>query len=294
LNVWGGAEPRVRNGLRGEALVMKSMASPEVSTTHSGGETSTNTSGTYRAWTCEGWFLVEAPGREPVFVNSRRQMTREKYLIPGLRVPVGVSERDPTRFRIEWDEVPTIDELIARGDPLFTNPDATRPLLRDAWTTAGRPLPPAPPREEIDGPSARVISFGGAGQTKGLISNDRKLDLLLSVAVPGRPRWGYRWQGKGPWDRMLKAGTNIPVIYDPARPNEVDIAWDEVGFTIGDLKQFGLALRDAVRHASTTAPVPATEPDPLDQLKRLGDLHAAGALTDAEFAAEKARVLSQT
>jgi hypothetical protein len=39
---------------------------------------------------------------------------------------------------------------------------------------------------------------------------------------------------------------------------------------------------------------PAPAPDPLDQLKRLGDLHVAGILTDQEFAAEKARVLGQT
>jgi Short C-terminal domain len=286
FNVWGGREPRVRDGVRGEALAMKSMASPEVSDTSSGGERSTSTSGTYGAWTCEGRFVVRAPGRQPLFVSSRRQMTREKYVIPGLRLPVTVSQSKPAKFRIEWDEVPAIDELIARGDPLFTNPDATRPLLQEAWRAAGIPVPPGPARQEIDGPSARVISFGGAGQSQGLLSNNRKLDVLLSVAIPGQARFGYRWQGKGPWDRILRPGTNIRVLYDPARPREVDIPWDEAGFTFGDLAQFGLAVRDAVKRA------PAH--DPLDQLKRLGDLHAAGALTDAEFAAEKARVLGQT
>jgi hypothetical protein len=35
------------------------------------------------------------------------------------------------------------------------------------------------------------------------------------------------------------------------------------------------------------------EPDPVDQLARLADLHQRGALTDEEFAAEKAKILSR-
>ena len=39
-------------------------------------------------------------------------------------------------------------------------------------------------------------------------------------------------------------------------------------------------------------PVPAAERDPLDQLKDLGELHRSGVLTDAEFEAQKAKLLS--
>ena len=38
------------------------------------------------------------------------------------------------------------------------------------------------------------------------------------------------------------------------------------------------------------APAPAA-PDPIAQLKELGELHAAGVLTDEEFAAQKAKIL---
>ena len=38
-------------------------------------------------------------------------------------------------------------------------------------------------------------------------------------------------------------------------------------------------------------PAPTVAPSNLDQLKELGELHASGTLTDAEFEAEKARVL---
>ena len=44
---------------------------------------------------------------------------------------------------------------------------------------------------------------------------------------------------------------------------------------------------------STQAPAPARAPaaDPLEQLKQLGELKASGVLTDAEFEAQKAKIL---
>jgi hypothetical protein len=40
------------------------------------------------------------------------------------------------------------------------------------------------------------------------------------------------------------------------------------------------------------APAPAAGPDRMEQLKQLGELHASGVLSDAEFEAEKARILN--
>jgi Short C-terminal domain len=40
------------------------------------------------------------------------------------------------------------------------------------------------------------------------------------------------------------------------------------------------------------APAPAAASDPLDELKKLGELKAAGILTDAEFEAQKAKILA--
>jgi hypothetical protein len=39
------------------------------------------------------------------------------------------------------------------------------------------------------------------------------------------------------------------------------------------------------------APAAAPEPDLMDQLQKLGELHASGVLTDEEFAAQKAKLL---
>ncbi|HWJ54437.1 MAG TPA: SHOCT domain-containing protein [Propionibacteriaceae bacterium] len=41
------------------------------------------------------------------------------------------------------------------------------------------------------------------------------------------------------------------------------------------------------------APSAADQPDMLEQLQKLGELRAAGVLTEAEFAAQKAKILAQ-
>jgi hypothetical protein len=41
-------------------------------------------------------------------------------------------------------------------------------------------------------------------------------------------------------------------------------------------------------------PQAAPAPDPLAQLKQLGDLHSQGVLTDAEFEAQKAKILANS
>ena len=42
-----------------------------------------------------------------------------------------------------------------------------------------------------------------------------------------------------------------------------------------------------------TPAMPVTTGDPLTELRRLGELHQAGVLTDAEFASAKAKLLAR-
>ena len=47
------------------------------------------------------------------------------------------------------------------------------------------------------------------------------------------------------------------------------------------------------QYAEPAAAAPAAEaPDMMEQLKQLGDLHTSGVLTDAEFEAQKAKLLA--
>lgn len=66
--------------------------------------------------------------------------------------------------------------------------------------------------------------------------------------------------------------------------------------TGGELRKFASLLNVTARSfladsAEAQAPSPASQPDVIDQLERLAGLHGAGALTDAEFAAAKSKLL---
>jgi Short C-terminal domain len=47
----------------------------------------------------------------------------------------------------------------------------------------------------------------------------------------------------------------------------------------------------AYQEQQPMAAAPAAPPDPIEQLKQLGELHQQGVLTDEEFAAQKAKLL---
>jgi hypothetical protein len=52
------------------------------------------------------------------------------------------------------------------------------------------------------------------------------------------------------------------------------------------------AAQDAAYYEPQPAAAPAAAaPDPIEQLRQLGELHQQGVLTDEEFAAQKARLL---
>jgi hypothetical protein len=52
-----------------------------------------------------------------------------------------------------------------------------------------------------------------------------------------------------------------------------------------------LPIKDPVTGMAHVVGASAVAPDPLARLAKLANLHTAGALTDAEFAAQKAKIL---
>src|SRR3954469_990555 len=94
-----------------------------------------------------------------------------------------------------------------------------------------------------------------------------------------------------------RQGDRYPVWYDPSDPANTwayaTVADDNGRATMRQL--FGDAANTFVGMGAppaAAAPVaPAAEADPMAQLERLAALHAQGALTDEEFAAQKAKLL---
>jgi hypothetical protein len=287
-----GLQPAIRDGISGEGLVTKSAAGPD----SSGYGEQKGFTGGFRRFSATTPMIVRVPGRPPFHITPQRLASREKYAVVGMRLPLTVS-RDLRRIRIEWDQVPTVDELIARGERMFTDPDSVAAELESAWievaAQAGGTAPHRTPRPVFDRPTARIIAVGhGANDHETIIG---KWELLLSVAVPGRPRFGYRFTEKVPRKALLLPTADIPVDVDGDR---VRIPWDQIG-SVDKFVSSLASLAQTARSASPAEPVgpPPHEDlgasDPLDDLKRLGRLRDAGVLTEAEFAAEKARLLER-
>ncbi len=356
-----GRQPEIEDGVRGEALMLRSIASLTPSLMNM----DAHIVGGWKAWACQIPMLVDVPGRDPYPLSPIRWMWRSKYPIGGTTVPVTVERRDPSILRIEWDEVPEIDQWIATGHPVFTDPDSVQARFDEGWKTyraaivdegsrgvaaqitqaagdgagldqervrqlisdlqaehAEQAPPPVLHRQKIEGPSARIIAVGrGDGNAREL-----RGEALLSVAVPGKPRYGARIRGWIPSPRVKVEWWDVPVDVDRERPEKVKIRWDEVaGIEVVAplLREAGERLETQLGAAGATTspgafqgllstiPDPARRAeaerqlaqglrlaaggaaDPMDELERLGDLHASGQLPDAEFAAEKARLLEE-
>jgi hypothetical protein len=361
-----GVPPRIEDGIRGDGLVLQSVGGLDTESAE------TVRVGSFRAWETGIPMLVSLPGQEPYHADPKLWMTRAKYPIAGTTLPVTVERGDPSRLRIEWDEVPKIDEWIEAGHPVFTDPDSvhahllealdtyeksvTRTVAEQAAAALGPSSPVSPdlvpqlfermrsgvdawknPQPPNDRPTARVLAASPAGGQNTLYG-----EVLLSVAVPGSRRYGARWRGLMRPRKPLVEWSDIPVAVDVDKLEKVEILWDGIPDVLAvvtqNLRQAGDQLeaqlaagrqdpasayegllstipdpdrRALVREqisqalqgggpgaaAGWTASAPAVpaalRADPLDQLKRLGELRDSGALTEAEFAAEKARLLEQ-
>ena len=75
-----------------------------------------------------------------------------------------------------------------------------------------------------------------------------------------------------------------------ASGNSAKMKW----ISVGDVPAFVGTVKAQMASAKSTKASSSEQPtDPVEQLKRLGELHTAGVLTDAEFASKKAEILSR-
>jgi len=121
-------------------------------------------------------------------------------------------------------------------------------------------------------------------------------EKLLSI------QYGERVQDRG---SFKNAAYRLPGASKQQRSLDLTIATDRTVHTFTTEKEAlsrddkagraleaaGQAVLDSL--GSSAAAPTASQPDPADQLKKLADLHAAGILTDEEFAAKKAELLGR-
>jgi Short C-terminal domain len=113
------------------------------------------------------------------------------------------------------------------------------------------------------------------------------LDLDLEVNIPGRQAYRVANQFMVPASASLGPGVALPVKVDQNDPAKIAIDWDSApkGPAAGEVRPVPGSGGFA------PAPAPSGGGDNIAELERLAKLRDSGALTDAEFEQQKAKLL---
>jgi hypothetical protein len=136
--------------------------------------------------------------------------------------------------------------------------------------------------EGIDG-TAVIVGMG----TPARGAQKFNLDLDLEVHVSGRAPYRVANQYIVPASAPLGQGVTLPVKVDPNDPAKIAIDWDNVatGPARGEVRPAGAG------EGFSPAPAPSGGDDSVAELERLAKLRDSGALSDAEFEQQKAKIL---
>ena len=159
------------------------------------------------------------------------------------------------------------------------------------------------------GDNARLLAEGkrGEGVIVGMGTPERgaswfNLDIDLEVHVSGRDPYRVNNMYMVPASAQLGPGVKLPIAVDPSDKSKIAIDWDEAP---------GAPARGRVRPAAggtqarggTQAPTNlaqasagwanVTSQDSVTKLEKLAQLKESGALTEAEFEAQKAKILGE-
>lgn len=180
---------------------------------------------------------------------------------------------------------------------------------------------------DMDGGMSSYSGYMSSKKQEGLLTGElsmTKYKLRLRVELPDREPYeaGVKLAIPGSKIRYMTGGSVCEVLVDPKKDDHLAIDWNGT-FQQGTVEQMAMAnpmiaaalkgagvdvaavtrmQQAAMAQGQTPSNViiggqmvggPAmTTPDPLDQLKKVAELHAAGVLTDEEFATEKAKLLN--
>jgi hypothetical protein len=142
----------------------------------------------------------------------------------------------------------------------------------------------------------KILTEGVAGQATivGMGTPARgaqwfNLDLDLEVSVPGRQAYRVANSFMVPASASLGKGVTLPVKVDQNDPAKIAIDWDSAphGPVAGEVRP----VAGSGGFAPVAAAPAGTGGDHLAELERLAKLRDSGALTDAEFEQQKAKIL---
>jgi hypothetical protein len=168
--------------------------------------------------------------------------------------------------------------------------------------------------------NATVVEIAEKGMAvtrgaEGVIGNtELALKAHLKVQPDDEPEFEVKKRFSFPQLAVPSAGQTVPVIYDPQDHDKIIVdyspeAQQSAAFSAAgiDPSQIGQLMEQAQQMRAQAAgmqgmgqmpgmtpPAPAQpQADPVEQLEKLAKLKESGALTEAEFEAEKAKILNQ-
>jgi hypothetical protein len=181
--------------------------------------------------------MVSAEGVTPTPVEHTGKATGGSWPWPGTNLPVLVDRRDPTRFRILWDEIP------ASRDASLHQAQRLAHQMRSGQQQPSQPAdvtplePSVPSSLLLTGERARatVISAGEVAAPTGAPPPEAGVyEISLDLTQSDRSRRqvsikiGFSTaEGR---DRIARVGAELPVRIDPNDPSRVVLDTVELGF----------------------------------------------------------------
>jgi hypothetical protein len=212
--------------------------------------------------------LVDA-GSGPISVSRRFKLTKGRWLVAGMEVPVTIDPDKPDRFEVDWDAVPDIEDRVAANDPTLADPAGARRKVAGALESADLPVTgraaaaPAQLEEAVEkaarepAPPGKVRAVVLIVTIRGHVDPKHKRETsiqgkspaVLAVNVPGKPPYAvYAGRFKVPRGRWDVAGTGYPALVSADEPTDVEVLWDELApleGQIGDRISQGLQAAQA-------------------------------------------------
>ncbi len=195
--------------------------------------------------------LVDRGSRQRV-LEAELHLDRERWLVPGMHVDVVLSP-DGTKFDVDWDRVPPIEERVAANDLTLADPaGAAREVAHalgytqaDTGTSRAEHFEAAlqeaarqtPPPGKVRAVVVVVAMRGAMGGASGPdliggseVSFQLRSAAVLSVNVPGRAPYAvylrkFRFPRKS---RTDYTGAGYPALVSESNPSDIEVLWDEV------------------------------------------------------------------
>jgi hypothetical protein len=113
-------------------------------------------------------------------LGGRHKRDKEHWLAPGMEIPVSVDPANPEAFEIRWEEIPSMAERTAAGDPALVDPVGTRRKLSQALIEATSAVPISALPSDL----AAAVSKAQAGSADPIHPLDEQLSEAEGRAAP--------------------------------------------------------------------------------------------------------------